>query len=243
MGNDCYLDKCKAVKIMEQHQNPTMLYVPNLETHTIWDTSRFGWVKTLESSIDIIRSELQSLLKSKNGFSIIYPKSESNIFQTDSGAWAVAWFFIYGKSNNKIISQCPQTAALLKSIPTVEVAGLSLFSTMMPGTHLQAHCGTTNAKLRVNLPLITEDSTIRVGNQTHRMKEGEVFIFDDSFEHEVFESGSKPRFSLLFDIYHPSLNDNEINEIGRKINPVSSKRYDSIMNNRSSKYDLSWIYK
>ena len=43
---------------------------------------------------------------------------------------------------------------------------------------------------------------------------GECFIFDDSFEHEVFNppsaNGVLPRVVLIIDIWHPDLTNEEV---------------------------------
>lgn len=36
-------------------------------------------------------------------------------------------------------------------------------------------------------------------------EEGKVFIFDDSFEHEVWHNGTEFRLVLIVDIWHPEL--------------------------------------
>lgn len=36
-------------------------------------------------------------------------------------------------------------------------------------------------------------------------REGELFIFDDSFEHEVWHNGSQSRLVLILDMWHPQL--------------------------------------
>ena len=36
-------------------------------------------------------------------------------------------------------------------------------------------------------------------------QEGEVLLFDDSFEHEVFHDGVGPRVVLIVDVWHPQL--------------------------------------
>lgn len=36
-------------------------------------------------------------------------------------------------------------------------------------------------------------------------EEGKVFIFDDSFEHEVWHNGTEFRLVLIVDVWHPEL--------------------------------------
>jgi aspartate beta-hydroxylase len=53
---------------------------------------------------------------------------------------------------------------------------------------------------------VPEGSGIRVGDSTRRWVEGEVVVFDDSFEHEAWNDGPGPRIVLVLDIWHPELN-------------------------------------
>ncbi|MEK8169671.1 aspartyl/asparaginyl beta-hydroxylase domain-containing protein [Streptomyces sp. M19] len=46
---------------------------------------------------------------------------------------------------------------------------------------------------------------MRVGDRTLRWKEGECLVFDDSFEHEVWHEGTRPRVVLLLDVSHHAL--------------------------------------
>ena len=67
------------------------------------------------------------------------------------------------------------------------VSGSVYFSLMSPGARLRAHCGPTNSRLRVHLALAAQHGAcgMRVGNESRLWREGEVWVFDDSFEHEV----------------------------------------------------------
>jgi aspartate beta-hydroxylase len=65
--------------------------------------------------------------------------------------------------------RAPRTTALLTRFPqvTTMVKGNAKFALMAPGSHLQAHCGPTNARLRLHLGLVCPPtSTIRVHNET-----------------------------------------------------------------------------
>jgi hypothetical protein len=51
---------------------------------------------------------------------------------------------------------------------------------------------------------------MRVGDVMHGWKEGGVVVFDDSFEHEVWnDDGRAPRVVLLLDVWHPDLSEAE----------------------------------
>lgn len=40
-------------------------------------------------------------------------------------------------------------------------------------------------------------------------EEGKIFIFDDSFEHEVWHNGTEFRLVLIIDVWHPELTKSE----------------------------------
>ena len=46
---------------------------------------------------------------------------------------------------------------------------------------------------------------MRVGNSSRAWVEGRVSVFDDSFDHEVWNGCSAPRAVLLIDVWHPEL--------------------------------------
>jgi len=87
----------------------------------------------------------------------------------------------------------------------------AFFSALVPGTHITQHCGPTNKKLRVHLPLVGCDGArMRVADETRPTVEGQVFGFDDSHEHEVWHDGTETRITLIVDIWHPDFTDKEV---------------------------------
>ena len=50
---------------------------------------------------------------------------------------------------------------------------------------------------------------MRVGNEHVKWVEGEPVVFDDSYEHEVWNRTLEKRVVLLFDIWHPDLSLSE----------------------------------
>ena len=90
-------------------------------------------------------------------------------------------------------------------------------------SHVKPHCGLTNTKLRVNLPLIVPSKTsssIRVGEITKTLEEGKILVFDDSFEHEVWNESDGVRVVLLFDINHPELDEEGIKEYENRLRDI-----------------------
>jgi len=110
---------------------------------------------------------------------------------------AIRMFFqLQGEAGSGLTTDMPRAAA--------EV------SVLAPQTHLVAHCGPTNHRLRLHLPLLVPAegrATMRVGDGEARpWVAGRVTILDDSFEHEIFnEATEETRVLLLIDVWHPQL--------------------------------------
>uniref|UniRef100_A0A3Q0SQL3 Aspartyl/asparaginy/proline hydroxylase domain-containing protein n=1 Tax=Amphilophus citrinellus TaxID=61819 RepID=A0A3Q0SQL3_AMPCI len=81
------------------------------------------------------------------------------------------------------------------------------FSVMQPGTHVWPHTGPTNCRLRMHLGLVIpkHGCKIRCTNDTREWEEGKVLIFDDSFEHEVWQEADSYRLIFIVDVWHPEL--------------------------------------
>ena len=90
------------------------------------------------------------------------------------------------------------------------------FSLMGPGTHAHAHSGPTNCRLRAHLTLKVGNSKarpknwsgMRVADKFVSWTEGEVFVFDDSFDHEVWNENEE-RIVLILDLWHPDLTEDQ----------------------------------
>ncbi|RYH20003.1 aspartyl/asparaginyl beta-hydroxylase domain-containing protein [archaeon] len=91
--------------------------------------------------------------------------------------------------------------------------GHAFFSALSGGTHISAHHGPTNKKLRVFLPLVLQpkQAYLTVNHTEIELEEGRAVVFDDSFLHSSRNILSGvPRIALIFDIWHPDLTDEEV---------------------------------
>mmetsp|Transcript_29992 Transcript_29992/g.42804 ORF Transcript_29992/g.42804 Transcript_29992/m.42804 type:complete len:518 (+) Transcript_29992:43-1596(+) len=138
------------------------------------------------------------------------------------GEWIAYYFMEEGFWDSTTISMCPLTHAILKELPIcVSKFGYIYFSVLSPHTSIDTHCGVTNTKLRIQLPLQLDEDEIKgfpecyltVNNDTRQYFPEKAIIFDDSFAHSVCNNGSTERVVLLIDIWHPSLSQSSIAEI------------------------------
>ena len=144
----------------------------------------------------------------------------------ERGEWSDYMLVHGGQVDAAHIESFPTLQALLctpdaplRADAAAMVAGSSFFSRMKAGTHLRAHCGPTNLRLRVHLGIDVPSGAadgrwrLRVGDEVREWREGECLVFDDSYEHEVWheppEGGdgrsSRSRVVLIVDIWHPAI--------------------------------------
>jgi aspartyl/asparaginyl beta-hydroxylase (cupin superfamily) len=129
--------------------------------------------------------------------------SEENRVLTDDDRWKTFFFRAWGIRVPGNCARCPATAALLEQIPGLKSA---LFSILLPHKHLPAHRGPYAGVLRYHLGLLVPDEAkcrIRVGHQIGHWREGASLMFDDTFEHEVWNDSDSVRVVLFADILRP----------------------------------------
>ncbi|XP_050025800.1 aspartyl/asparaginyl beta-hydroxylase-like isoform X1 [Dermacentor andersoni] len=178
--------------------------VDGLKAQPWWDPKETPYassLKELEKHWIDIKNEALSLMTDR-GFK---PEAEN---LRDSGDWKQFEIFARGKKIERNCRLAPKTCALIGQIPDAAGCkrGQAKFSVMHPGTHVWAHVGPTNCRLRSHLGLVVPPKVrIRVANETREWKEGNVLMFDDSFEHEVWHEGDSLRLVLIVDFWHPDL--------------------------------------
>jgi aspartyl/asparaginyl beta-hydroxylase (cupin superfamily) len=113
-----------------------------------------------------------------------------------------------------VTGNCPRTLAILNALPRACIDytwGDFVFSAMNPGVHLPAHCSIDNLRVRIHLGITIPDRcTLRVGSETRTWQEGRCLVFEDSFEHEVWNRSDSRRIILIADLWHPDLTDIEV---------------------------------
>ncbi|MEY9905059.1 aspartyl/asparaginyl beta-hydroxylase (cupin superfamily) [Catenulispora sp. MAP12-49] len=128
------------------------------------------------------------------------------------GKWHQLMFWDRGRRFERAHELFPVTAELLSAIPeaTEFGNGFVMLSWLQPGTWIAPHCGPTNSKARTHFCIRTDPKArMRVGDQERGWEDGQSFVFDDSFEHEVWHEGDGPRVVLLIDVPNPRLVDAE----------------------------------
>ncbi|MDC0880566.1 aspartyl/asparaginyl beta-hydroxylase domain-containing protein [Hellea sp.] len=168
------------------------------------DNKYFPFLKNFTDNWLDIKAEVLEVLKYKEvipGFQDISP--DQYRLATENN-WKTFVLFGFGKRLAKNASLAPKTSKLLEGVPNLQTA---MFSILAPGYHIPAHSGVTKGILRSHIGLIIpsdrENCRIRVDNTITPWKEGEIFVFDDTYEHEVWNDTDQERVILLFDFDRP----------------------------------------
>lgn len=199
-----YLDAKFGVRQFET-ANPTQRvsgYFPGLSLVPVYDAVDLEWVKSFEDNAALVRDEFLAL-KAAGAFEP-HPQKLA-----DQGSWSTYYFYSNGYRFDDHCEACPVTASVLDQVPGAGSAGQAYFSVMSGGTHVKAHSGPTNTRIRCHLGLVVPESCeIRVDDQYLKWKELGCIVFDDSVDHEVWISDEE-RAVLIVDLWHPELTDTE----------------------------------
>ncbi|XP_034776431.2 aspartyl/asparaginyl beta-hydroxylase isoform X5 [Acipenser ruthenus] len=181
--------------------------VDKLKAQAWWTAKETGYtdlVKALERNWKTIRDEALGVMDTERGLFI--PEDEN---LREKGEWGQFTLWQQGKKNENSCRGVPKTCALLErfSEATGCKRGQIKYSVMQPGTHIWPHTGPTNCRLRMHLGLVipSKGCWIRCANDTRSWEEGKVLIFDDSFEHEVWQDADSYRLIFIVDVWHPEL--------------------------------------
>uniref|UniRef100_A0A8B9VL24 Aspartate beta-hydroxylase n=1 Tax=Anas zonorhyncha TaxID=75864 RepID=A0A8B9VL24_9AVES len=181
--------------------------VKGLKAQPWWTAKETGYtelVKSLEKNWKLIRDEGLAVMDKKQ--SLFLPEDEN---LREKGDWSQFTLWQQGRKNENACKGVPKTCALLERFPEATGCrrGQIKYSVMHPGTHVWPHTGPTNCRLRMHLGLVIpkEGCRIRCAQENRTWEEGKVLIFDDSFEHEVWQDAENYRLIFIVDVWHPEL--------------------------------------
>jgi len=186
-------------------------FIPGVPSRPFYDPKDFAFTNILEDNYPIIKDELMQLLaKDATGFQGYVSEGNMRL-----AGWNTFNFFFLGKKFEENCALCPKTTAILESLPRFEKDHI-MFSALNPHARIAPHTGPMNGILRAHLGLVVPQGCyIRVGDQEHSWQEGKVMVFDDSFEHEVWNHSEQVRIVLFLNFWHPCFSEQEIKVLER----------------------------
>jgi ornithine lipid ester-linked acyl 2-hydroxylase len=169
-----------------------------------FDRDDFLWAYGLEARWEAIRKELDGVLVHRDALPSFQEISTDQETITDDDRWKTYFLYGFGFRSDANCARCPETARLVESVPGMCTA---MFSILSPGKHIPAHTGPYKGVIRYHLALrVPRDRgrcRIRVGDEVTSWEEGASLIFDDTFEHEVWNDTDELRVVLFLDVIRP----------------------------------------
>lgn len=210
----------QAANIPDPRQKPKFLYFPDITSQPYYARRHFPWLEALEAATATVLEELHAVLAQERSLESflgeVPPQAAEGMLRSSSHlepAWDAYFFYRHGQRYDEHCARCPQTTAVLDSLPLVRIRGHApetLFSVLSPGTHILPHTGVTNTRLVTHLPLVVPpDCAIRVGGEEHVWQQGRCVTFDDTYEHEAWNRSGQTRVVLILDNWHPELSEAE----------------------------------
>lgn len=166
-----------------------------------FEKNDFTWAGELERVYPEIMQALQPIFQPE--FDGFQPNPETHI-QFPPKLWKGFTFYFNGIKFKKNLNRFPYIAERLKSIPHLVSASISILE---PGAKVLPHTGSTNAIMRVHLPLLIPGEWpacgMSIAGYELSWREGELLMFCDMQMHHVQNFTSKRRYILLLDVMRP----------------------------------------
>lgn len=197
-------------------------WYPELSSRPFHDASQFSISGMLEEHFAEIEREVSQLETDT------FHAEAENIRRT--GRWEVMILFEAGRMNSENCAKVPRLTELLQSSPDVRTtAGLIYLSRVKARTKIAAHRGGSNMRVRLHLGILIPegDCKLRVDQEVTGWTAGKCMVFDDFYEHEVWNNTDQDRLVLVVDLWHPELSTAErlcLEAIDRQVNRQAQGR-------------------
>jgi beta-hydroxylase len=168
----------------------------------ILDRRGFPQLDALQQNWQVIREEALRLLDGDRIRAAAHNNDASfnSFFKQGWKRFYLKW---YGEPLPSAEALCPQTVALLQSIPGIKAA---MFATLAPHSRLNPHRDPFAGSLRYHLGLITpnsRDCRIFVDGEEHAWGDGKDVVFDETYVHWVENKTDQTRVILFADVERP----------------------------------------
>lgn len=168
----------------------------------VLDARQFAWTKLLRDNWRVIRDEAAAVIAHPEEVPQLAKVSPDHGRIAGDGKWRSFFLHGYGFPIAQNLARCPRTAEIVAQIPGLNSA---FFSILQPGSHIPRHRGVTKGLLTCHLGLFVPKGrvTMFVHDSFVRWDEGETLVFDDTYQHEVWNDTAETRVVLLVQFARP----------------------------------------
>ena len=199
--------KSFAQRIFALFQDAAEQLVASFSIHgdpPVYETGKFAWVPAVEAGWQEVREELDRVMQHRHAMPSFQDiVKEVGAIQSDD-QWKTFFLKGVGMDCSENAARCPETMKLLNRIPSCTTA---FFSILSPHKHIPNHRGAWAGVLRLHLGLLVPDPAhlcrIRIADEVHSWTEGKCLIFDDTYNHEVWNDTDGYRVVLFVDFARP----------------------------------------
>ena len=171
----------------------------------VFPTELFPWAVELERNWEVIRAELDAVLRARAILPPLNTLAPDHTRITNDSDWKSFFLWGYGYRNDANCRRCPETARLVEQVPGLLTA---LFGVLEPGGVIKRHKGVTKAMLTCHMGLRVPKRRERCymqleGEQDYVWEEGRAFVWDDTFKHGVVNDTDELRVILHLHVLRP----------------------------------------
>jgi aspartate beta-hydroxylase len=212
---------CRTTSSTIARPRPTLFFFPGLTARPRWDAAKVPWYDHLRAAAPSMAAEYVAMASSQpSDYTTADGTRDGGEHKLHSGSWDWHSYITKGRRQAAFASACPTTSLALESVGADLMVGVpfgfAFFSTLQPGATIARHTAPSNLRLRCHVPItvpaddVSADSEgcgMWLAGEVERWRD--IVLFDDCFEHGVWNHTSEPRTLLLFDIWHPDLAPDE----------------------------------
>ncbi|GMH89678.1 hypothetical protein TL16_g11531 [Triparma laevis f. inornata] len=173
----------------------------------IYDSSEMPWILELKKVYPQISDEITALLSSPFNLTNVGEGRMEHDERVKIGDWKE--FVIFGSNEGLGLEDSKKVLEEVLPEGTVELCreggGEVILSRLGGHAKILPHCGPTNLRLTCHLGVKVPvgDCGIKVAGEVLRWKEGGCVVFDDGYEHEVWNETEEERVVLLIRFWNP----------------------------------------
>lgn len=170
----------------------------------VLDAGLFPWTTQIADHWTDIRDEALAVYAHLDAIPPLRRISPDHRRIAGDDRWRSFFLIGYGNESSENLARVPRTAELIRQIPNLNSA---FFSILAPGAHIALHRGVSKsfftAHLGLRVPADKAACRMNVDHQTVHWAEGQWTVFDDTYEHEVWNDTDEPRIILLCQVGRP----------------------------------------